>query len=149
MEWRHSSKPISCLEGTVGGLFSKDSWVEKSKIEQERDNVAAAWKGGSRESCELIPTPPLAACRILGKSAMCLPSLFSFACRESQSSSQFCWVTGCSKVFFWASLHSGPLVLGLQMLACAGALGTTIILIATTVSSCSPSHKCKFLEMLG
>lgn len=60
MEWRQSSKPDSCLKGTVGSLFSTDSWVERSKIEQARHSVAGPWEGRSRESCELIPDPPLA-----------------------------------------------------------------------------------------
>lgn len=34
--WRHSSKPDSCLKGTVGSFFSKDNWVERSKVRQER-----------------------------------------------------------------------------------------------------------------
>lgn len=90
MEWLHSSKPDSCLKGTVGSLFSKDSWVERSKIKQERDSVAGAWEGRSQESWELILASPLAACGILGKSPVCLPSLFSLACLESKSGSQFC-----------------------------------------------------------
>lgn len=99
MEWRHSSKPDSCLKGTIGSLFAKDSWVERSKIEQERDSVAGAWEGRSQESCELIPAPPLASCGILGKSPVSLPSLFSLACLERKSSSHFCWVAGRRKVF--------------------------------------------------
>jgi len=100
IRWRHSSKPDSCLKGTVGSLFSIDSWVERSKTEQERNSVAEVWEGRSWEGCELIPAPALAASGILGKSPVRLPSLFSLACLESKSSSQFCWVTGCSTVVF-------------------------------------------------
>lgn len=50
MEWRHSSKPVSCLKGIVGSLFSKDSWVEGSTFKQEKDSMAVAWKERSWES---------------------------------------------------------------------------------------------------
>lgn len=42
---------------------------------------------------ELIPASPLAACGILGKSPVCLSSLFSLTCPESKSVSQSFWVT--------------------------------------------------------
>lgn len=122
MEWRRSSKPVSCLTGSLGSLFSKDSWVERSKIKQERDSVAGAWEERSWESWELIPAPPLAACGILGKSPACLLVCSPSPVQRTNPALSFIGRLGVAECVVRAPLHSSPSAMDLQVPTCAGAL---------------------------
>lgn len=119
-------------------------WRE-AKSSRKRDSVAGAWEGRSQESCEVHHGLPVGYwASHLSAFLGCSP-LPTWTLDLALS---FVECLGVTKCFVWSSLSSGPLALGLQMLTCTWAFGTTTIQIATTGSSCPPSRGCKFLEML-